>query len=157
VGAYGGKREIMQSVSPVGKVYQAGTLSGNPVAVSAGLAMLRHLKQNPAVYTRINQTTEAMVTGMRALHTRLGLPAYTINHIGSMYTLFFTTRPVHNFEDAKTSDTALFARYFQGMLQRGFYLAPSQYESLFVSAAITDEHVAQFLQAHEAVMQEIHA
>ncbi len=155
VGAYGGKREIMQSVSPVGKVYQAGTLSGNPIAVSAGLAMLQYLKAHPEIYTQINETTHQIVTGMHAIHVRLGLPAYTINSIGSMYTIFFTTQEVNHFEDAKTSNIPLFAQYFQGMLQNGIYLAPSQYESLFISTAIEPAHVAQILQAHEEVMKQL--
>jgi glutamate-1-semialdehyde 2,1-aminomutase len=152
VGAYGGKKEIMQSISPVGKVYQAGTLSGNPIAVSAGLAMLRHLKEHPEVYQKINASTQELVSGMQAIHARLGV-SYAINHIGSMYTLFFSSKAsIENFEDAKTSDTALFAQYFQGMLQEGVYLAPSQYESLFVSTAIEASHVAHILKAHEAVI-----
>jgi glutamate-1-semialdehyde 2,1-aminomutase len=152
VGAYGGKKEIMQSISPVGKVYQAGTLSGNPIAVSAGLAMLRHLKEHPEVYQKINASTQELVAGMRAIHERLGV-SYVINHIGSMYTLFFSSKTsIENFEDAKTSDTALFAQYFQGMLQEGVYLAPSQYESLFVSTAIEPSHIAHILKAHEAVI-----
>lgn len=155
VGAYGGKKEIMQSVSPVGKVYQAGTLSGNPVAVSAGLAMLRHLKAHPEVYTQIDQTAHQIVSGMRELNEAHEL-AYTINQIGSMYTLFFASKAeIHNFDDAKTSDTALFARYFQGMLKRGIYLAPSQYESLFISTAIESTHIAQILEAHEATLVEL--
>jgi glutamate-1-semialdehyde 2,1-aminomutase len=152
VGAYGGKKEIMQSISPVGKVYQAGTLSGNPIAVSAGLAMLRYLKEHPEVYQKINASTQELVSGMRAIHERLGV-SYAINHIGSMYTLFFSSKDaIENFEDAKTSDTALFAQYFQGMLQEGVYLAPSQYESLFISTALDASHVAHILKAHEAVI-----
>jgi glutamate-1-semialdehyde 2,1-aminomutase len=155
VGAYGGKAEIMQNVSPVGKVYQAGTLSGNPIAVSAGLAMLRHLKEHPEVYKKIDNTTHQLVTGMHKINDSLGF-ALPINSIGSMYTLFFAGRQdIYNFDDAKTSDTNLFARYFQGMLQRGIYLAPSQYESLFISTAIEAEHIEQILVAHKGAMEEI--
>lgn len=156
VGAYGGRKDIMQNVSPVGKVYQAGTLSGNPIAVSAGLAMLRYLKAHPEVYQKINDTTRQIVEGMQTIHQKMQL-AYPINAIGSMYTLFFADRAeICNFEDAKTSNTALFAQYFQGMLKHGIYLAPSQYESLFVSVALESTHVSQILQAHETVMREIH-
>ncbi len=153
VGAYGGKKEIMQSVAPVGKVYQAGTLSGNPVAVSAGLAMLRHLKQTPSVYRQIQEATQQITKGMQAINQKYAL-AYPINSIGSMYTIFFSQKTeIFNFEDAKTSDTALFARYFQEMLKRGVYLAPSQYESLFVSTAIESTQIAHILQAHEEAIQ----
>lgn len=156
VGAYGGRKDIMQNVSPVGKVYQAGTLSGNPIAVSAGLAMLRYLKAHPEVYQKINDTTRQIVEGMQTIHQKMQL-AYPINAIGSMYTLFFADRAeICNFEDAKTSNTALFAQYFQGMLKHGIYLAPSQYESLFVSVALESTHISQILQAHETVMREIH-
>jgi len=157
VGAYGGKKEIMESISPVGKVYQAGTLSGNPIAVTAGLAMLRYLKAHPEVYTKIENTTHQITEGMQAIHAKLGLPAYTINRVGSMYTLFFTTEEVHNFEQAKTANLQLFAQYFQGMLQQGVYLAPSQYESLFVSTALDASHIAHILEAHETVMRQINA
>ncbi|MCU0417227.1 MAG: glutamate-1-semialdehyde 2,1-aminomutase [Cytophagaceae bacterium] len=155
VGAYGGKKEIMQCVAPAGPVYQAGTLSGNPIAMSAGLTMLTYLKQHPEVYTRIQSTTASIVKGMEAIHQKLGV-SYTINSIGSMYTLFFTSEPVTNFESAKKSDTVLFGKYFRSMLSQGIYLAPSQYESLFVSTAITEEHITQYLQAHENALNDIH-
>jgi glutamate-1-semialdehyde 2,1-aminomutase len=145
VGAYGGKKEIMDCVAPVGKVYQAGTLSGNPIAMSAGLAMLRYLDTHPEVYTTINKNTETIVNGIKQGLHRLGLN-YTINHIGSMFSLFFTDQAVTNFDTAKTSDTKKFASYFQNMLQRGVYFPPSQFESLFISAALSDadmQHIAE--------------
>lgn len=147
VGAYGGKKEIMDCVAPAGPVYQAGTLSGNPIAMSAGMAMLNYLKDNPQVYTQLDETTERMIKGMKNNMQQLGLN-YTINKVGSMFTIFFTGKPVTDFDSAKTSDTALFGRYFNEMLHRGIYLAPSQYESLFVSTAITPELVDEYIQTN---------
>ena len=154
VGAYGGRREIMDCVSPVGPVYQAGTLSGNPIAMSAGLAMLHHLNDHPEVYTRLEQIGTKMVDGYRASLAKLGL-SYTINHVGSMFTLFFTDKPVTNFEAAKQSDLALFGRYFHAMLAQGVYLAPSQYESLFFSVALEDAHIDHIIAANENALRQI--
>ncbi|GAB3974859.1 glutamate-1-semialdehyde 2,1-aminomutase [Spirosoma terrae] len=153
VGAYGGRADIMNVVSPAGPVYQAGTLSGNPIAMSAGLAMLRHLQEHPEVYTRLEEIGTKLVDGFRAGLAKTGL-TYTINHIGSMFTLFMTDRAVTNFSEAKTSDLALFGRYFQAMLKRGVYLAPSQFESLFLSVALSDDLVSQIIQANEESLQE---
>jgi glutamate-1-semialdehyde 2,1-aminomutase len=154
VGAYGGKKEIMDFVSPVGPVYQAGTLSGNPIAMAAGFAMLDYLKQNPSVYQELNQIGDRLVTGFRESLGKLGLQ-YTINHVGSMYTLFFTDQAVTDFESAKTSDTVLFGKYFQAMLKRGVYLAPSQYESLFLSTSLKEEQLGKIIQANEESLKEI--
>ncbi len=148
VGAYGGKKEIMDYVAPQGPVYQAGTLSGNPIAMTAGLAMLRILNENPSVYDRLNQIGSALAGGQKAIDRKLGLK-HTVLQIGSMFTYFFTEKEIRNFDDAKTSDTQLFAAYFQAMLREGVYLAPSQFESLFVSTALEEEHIAFFLEAHE--------
>lgn len=151
VGAYGGRKEIMDFVSPQGPVYQAGTLSGNPVAMAAGLAILKILNSDPAVYTHIEQMTKEIVGGIKKSLDDLNLP-YTLNQVGSMYSLFFTDRKVWNFEDAKTTDTTLFSKYFQSMLAKGIYLAPSQYESLFISAAISKKEVDAILEAsHESL------
>jgi glutamate-1-semialdehyde 2,1-aminomutase len=147
VGAYGGRKEIMDTVSPAGPVYQAGTLSGNPMAMAAGLAMLRKLKSNPDIYKQIDNTTAALVKGMQQALLKAGLH-YTINHVGSMFTLFFTDKQVTDFNTAKTTDTALFAKYFQSMLKQGIYLAPSQYEAMFISSAIDNVAVDKILQAH---------
>ena len=155
VGAYGGKKEIMDFVSPAGPVYQAGTLSGNPIAMAAGLAMLKHLDTHPEVYTRLEAIGEELTAGITRINSSLGLD-YTLNKLGSMYSLFFTSSPVTDFESAKKSDTQLFGRYFQSMLKRGVYLAPSQFESLFLSTALTDELIGKILQAHEDSMKEIH-
>ncbi|RCR70801.1 glutamate-1-semialdehyde 2,1-aminomutase [Larkinella punicea] len=154
VGAYGGRRDIMSIVSPAGPVYQAGTLSGNPIAMSAGLAMLRHLNGHPEVYTRLEELGTRLTDGIRASMVKLGLD-FTINHLSSMYTLFMTERPVSNFVDAKTSDLPLFGRYFQAMLKRGVYLAPSQFESLFLSVALTDELIDQVIWANEEALKEV--
>ena len=148
VGAYGGRADIMQMVAPAGPVYQAGTLSGNPIAMSAGLAMLHHLNDHPEVYTRLDELGEKLTAGFKQGLLKAGLP-YTINHIGSMFTLFMTERPVTNFSEAKSCDVARFGRYFHAMLDRGVYLAPSQFESLFLSVALTDELVEQVIQANE--------
>jgi glutamate-1-semialdehyde 2,1-aminomutase len=154
VGAYGGKVEIMNCVSPQGPVYQAGTLSGNPIAMAAGITMLDYLVENPWVYQKIEATGQKIVDGIHAINQKLG-KNYTINHCSSMYSLFFTDSKVENYDTAKTSDTVLFGKYFNAMLNRGIYLAPSQYESLFISTAIEAEHIEQFLTAHEASLNEI--
>ena len=154
VGAYGGKKEIMEFVSPAGPVYQAGTLSGNPIAMAAGLTMLNYLNTHPEVYTRLNEIGMQLASGIASINHRLGHD-FTLNQLGSMYSLFFTEESVVDFETAKKSDTALFGKYFQGMLKRGVYLAPSQFESLFLSTALTDELIGQILQAHEETMKEI--
>jgi len=148
VGAYGGRREIMEMVAPAGPVYQAGTLSGNPIAMSAGLAMLHHLNDHPEVYTRLDEIGDKLRTGFQRSLATLGLN-YTINQIGSMFTLFMTDRSVSNFSDAKSCDVPAFGRYFHAMLDRGVYLAPSQFESLFVSVALTDDLIEQVIQANE--------
>ncbi len=154
VGAYGGKKEIMDIIAPVGPVYQAGTLSGNPIAMAAGLAMLNHLKADSELYTRLNEKATAIVNGLKAVNAEFG-KSYTINQVGSMYTLFFTEKEVTNFESAKTSDTALFGKYFNEMLNRGVYLAPSQYESLFVSDAITQTEIDHIITSHRESLTQI--
>lgn len=154
VGAYGGKKEIMDCVSPVGPVYQAGTLSGNPVAMSAGLAMLEYLNDNPLVYKEIEETAIKMVAGMQQNIEDLNLP-YTINHVGSMFSIFFTDQKVTDFETAKACDTELFGKYFQAMLQQGIYLAPSQFETLFVSNALSDTDIEQFIKANGEALKQI--
>ena len=154
VGAYGGKREIMEFVSPAGPVYQAGTLSGNPIAMAAGLTMLNHLNTDPTVYAELTHIGERLTAGIKSINNELGLN-YTVNSFGSMYSLFFTDSPVVDFETAKASDTALFGKYFQAMLKRGVYLAPSQFESLFLSTALKDDVIDQILSAHKEAMVEI--
>ncbi|WP_080056602.1 glutamate-1-semialdehyde 2,1-aminomutase [Spirosoma aerolatum] len=153
VGAYGGRADIMNQVSPAGPIYQAGTLSGNPIAMSAGMAMLHYLNEHPEVYTRLETIGDKLVNGFRKGLQKAGVN-YTINHIGSMFTLFMTERPVSNFSDAKSCDVPQFGRYFHAMLDRGVYLAPSQFESLFLSIALTDDLVDQIIQANEESLLE---
>ena len=154
VGAYGGKTEIMNMIAPAGPVYQAGTLSGNPLATTAGLAMLNLITDNPEVYASLAQNGLALKNALISDLKELGLN-YTINQIGSMFTLFFTDKEVNNFSDAKTSDTALFGRYFKGMLEKGIYLPPSQYESWFLSAALGDSEYDQIITASKATLRSL--
>jgi glutamate-1-semialdehyde 2,1-aminomutase len=139
VGAYGGRKDVMSKVAPVGPVYQAGTLSGNPLAVAAGLAMLRYLKRHPEVYGQLEARTAELCAAAPA--------GVTVNRVGSMFTWFFTDQPVTDYESAKRSDTARFGRFFRGMLERGIYLAPSQFEAAFVSAAHTEEDIRETIAA----------
>lgn len=154
VGAYGGKSEIMDMIAPAGPVYQAGTLSGNPLATTAGLAMLNMITDNPGVYTELAARGSALKEALSADLKALGLN-YTINQIGSMFTLFFTDKTVNNFSDAKTADTALFGKYFKGMLDKGIYLPPSQYESWFLSAALGDSEYDQIVTASKATLRSL--
>jgi glutamate-1-semialdehyde 2,1-aminomutase len=135
VGAYGGRRDLMSQMAPSGPVYQAGTLSGNPVAVAAGLATLREL-QDPAVYQALEEKGDWLANGLAEAARRQGV-AVTINRVGSMLTLFFTKQPVRNLEEAKQADLGRFRQFFQGMLAAGVYLPPSQFEAWFVSRAHT--------------------
>lgn len=153
VGAYGGRADIMKQVSPVGPVYQAGTLSGNPVAMASGIATLTALQEeNP--YPRLANYTNRLAQGLSELATKHGLP-HTCPHVGSMITLFFNPEVVTGYEVAKHSDTKRFARFFHGMLDRGIYLACSQYEAHFVSAALTEEHLVQTLAAADEALAEV--
>ena len=148
VGAYGGKREIMEMVSPVGAVYQAGTLSGNPVAMAAGIAQLTILKNNPQIYEELNQKSDTFFETMKE-NVRKSGHAWQVNHVGSIGSLFFTEQQVVDYASAKTSDTAEYARYFKYMLDNGIHLAPAQFEAMFVSAAHTEENLAYALQKAE--------
>jgi glutamate-1-semialdehyde 2,1-aminomutase len=140
VGAYGGRRDVMAHVAPLGGVYQAGTLSGNPLAVAAGLATLRILQQGNA-YERLERSGARLERGLRAAAEKVGVPL-VVNRVGSMLTAFFTDAPVVDYESAKRSDTARYARYFHAMLARGVFLAPSQFEAAFVSLAHSDADLA---------------
>lgn len=155
VGAYGGRKDIMDFVSPNGPVYQAGTLSGNPIAMAAGKGMLQYLNEHPELYGELEKKTSRMVADTKESLKSLGLN-YTINQVGSMYSLFFTDKEVHNFEDAKSCDTALFGRYFNAMLERGVYLPPSQFEALFISDALSEEDLDHFKQASYESLKAIH-
>ncbi|HET6352241.1 MAG TPA: glutamate-1-semialdehyde 2,1-aminomutase [Coriobacteriia bacterium] len=151
VGAFGGKREIMEQLAPTGPVYQAGTLSGNPVAMVAGLATIEALSQ-PGVYDELERKGKKLADGLcraagsAAVHT-------SCNRVGSMSTMFFTHLDVSNWSAASTSDTEKYAKYFRGMLDRGYWLAPSQFEACFVSLAHTDEEIEAFLDAAGEVLK----
>lgn len=146
VGAYGGRKEIMEMVSPVGAVYQAGTLSGNPIAMAAGLTQLKYLHAHPEIYKGLEEKGEKLYGGMKKLLKEEGL-SYQLNHISSLASLFFTEEEVVDYQSAKTSDTKAFAEYFKGMLGRGIHMAPSQFEAMFLSDAHTDEAIEKTLDA----------
>ena len=148
VGAYGGRKEIMDLISPCGPVYQAGTLSGNPVAMAAGIAQLTILKNNPQIYEELNQKSDTFFETMKE-NARKNGHAWQVNHVGSIGSLFFTEQQVVDYASAKTSDTAEYARYFKYMLDNGIHLAPAQFEAMFVSAAHTEENLAYALQRAE--------
>ncbi len=148
VGAYGGKREIMELVAPAGGVYQAGTLSGNPVAMAAGIAMLTILKEHPEYYQELDKKAEGFYGKMQEILKKSGQP-YQINHVGSLGCLYFTSTEVADYESAKTSDTKAFASYCRYMVSHGIYLAPSQFEAMFLSMAHTEELLEQTLRQME--------
>ena len=155
VGAYGGKKEIMQEVAPLGKkISQAGTLSGNPLAMSAGLVQLQMLAE-PGVYQRINQIAEKLATGMRENIKKLQLN-WTLNQVGAMMSMFFTGQEVVDFATPSTSDTERFRQFFWEMIQRGVYLAPSQFECMFPSALHSEEDIDRTLQAHYDALKAVH-
>ena len=139
VAAYGGRRDLMECVAPAGPVYQAGTLSGNPLAMAGGIATLRAL--TPQLHDRIAARTSRLVQGMREIAARRGVP-FTADSAGSMWGFFFRAEPVRDFAAAKESDTALFKRFFHAALERGVYLAPSPFEAAFMSAAHGDDDIA---------------
>jgi glutamate-1-semialdehyde 2,1-aminomutase len=145
VAAYGGKRPIMERVAPLGPVYQAGTLSGNPLAMRAGLATLPKLEA-PGFYEGVNRRTQRLAEGLGNALKESGV-AGQVNVAGSLLTLFFCEHPVRNYDDAKKSDTTKFGKFFQEMLERGIFLPPSQYEALFVSAAHTDAEIGRTISA----------
>jgi glutamate-1-semialdehyde 2,1-aminomutase len=139
IGAYGGRADIMKLIAPLGPVYQAGTLSGNPLAVSAGLAMLRYIRSHPEIYPRLEQSAAALTAKVPS--------GITVNRVGSMFTFFFTDKPVTDYESAKLSDAQRFARFFRLMLERGVYLAPSQFEAAFLSTAHSEEDIRRTIDA----------
>jgi glutamate-1-semialdehyde 2,1-aminomutase len=140
VGAFGGRADVMETVAPLGATYQAGTLSGNPLAMAAGIATLQVLSE-PGVYERLEARSVQVCQGLVEAALGAGLPT-TLNRVGAMMTLFFCEGPVTGFADAKRADTALYGRYWRHMLEHGVYLAPSQFESAMVSLALTDADVA---------------
>ena len=151
VGAYGGKKEIMDHIAPVGAVYQAGTLSGNPLAVTAGIEMLNLLSQ-PGVYEDLENKSERLCKGFKKNVKKLGVTA-TFTRVGSMFSMFFTDQEIVNFDSVKTSDTDLFKRYFNAMLEEGIYIAPSQFEAGFMSAVHTNDDIDQTIAAQSRALQ----
>ncbi|MDZ7658201.1 glutamate-1-semialdehyde 2,1-aminomutase [Fodinibius sp.] len=147
VGAFGGKQEIMDVVSPVGPVYQAGTLSGNPLAMAAGYTLLSELQQNPMNYDELEEKTVKLAAGLKNVLEDLGVP-FVLNQVGSMLSIFFTEEEeVVDFNTANTTDQAFFKYYFHEMLERGIYLPPSPFESLFLANSLTDDHLEQTIEA----------
>jgi len=146
VGAYGGRKDIMSCVAPLGSVYQAGTLSGNPVAMAAGIAQLKVLKDTPDIYEQLNEKSGRFFKGLEEILSEASV-AHTLNHVGSLGCIFFTDRKVNDYGTAQTSDTKRFAGYFRHMFEEGIYIAPSQFEAMFISGAHTEEDLEKTLEA----------
>jgi len=153
VGAYGGKRDIMSQIAPQGPVYQAGTLSGNPIAMAAGIATLEQLKTQ-GVYENLEEKAKRLVAGLADAAQQAGVAA-KVDHVGSMLGMFFTDRNVTCFEDAKTCDLEIFSSFYQGMRHQGIYIAPSQFEALFLSTAHENEHIDATVDAAEKVLNSL--
>jgi glutamate-1-semialdehyde 2,1-aminomutase len=153
VGAYGGRKDIMDRIAPRGPVYQAGTLSGNPLAMAAGIATL-DLLQSPGFYEDLEAKAERLIAGLRDLAEKKNVPV-CCNRVGAMMGMFFTDGPVNNFVDAKASDLERFSKYYRGMLENGIFLAPSQFEAIFISAAHDDAAIDQTLSAAEHVLGQL--
>lgn len=153
MGAFGGRRDVMSMVAPCGSVYQAGTLSGNPLATAAGIAQLTILKNHPEIYSRIGAMTQTLADGLTEQIHKYEVPA-TINHIGSLFCLFFTDHCVENYNDTRSCETNAYAAYFNAMLRQGIYLAPSQFEVGFISEAHTEEDIENLLKRAEELFRE---
>ena len=153
VGAYGGRRDLMEQMAPLGPVYQAGTLAGNPLAMTAGIATLQILRR-PGAYDRLEALGSRLEAGLREAAEQAGVPV-TVNRVGSMLTGFFTEGPVTNYDDAVTADSASYARFHRAMLDRGVYLAPSQFEAAFVSLAHSDDDIGQTIDAAGESLREV--
>lgn len=154
VGAYGGKRELMQQIAPTGPIYQAGTLSGNPVAMAAGLAMLE-LIQAPDFHATLERKVERLTDGLQGIADEAGVP-FSCNRVGAMFGLFFNAEKVETFAQATACDSDMFKRFFHGMLERGVFLAPSSFEAGFMSAAHEDQHLDATLEAARNTLRQIH-
>jgi glutamate-1-semialdehyde 2,1-aminomutase len=152
VGAYGGRAELMDMIAPLGPVYQAGTLSGNPLAMAAGIAMLRELKGRPEIYQQLEQRSATLVDGVLAVAKKKGV-AMTANRVGSMFTWFFQPGQVHDWDTAAKSDTQAFGKFHRAMLESGIYLPPSQYEAIFMSAAHSENDIQQSIAAAEQALR----
>jgi len=153
VGAYGGRRDIMEKIAPQGSIYQAGTLSGNPVAMAAGIATLEQIKK-PGFYEKLEEKSDRLTNGFKKAAKEAGIKV-SVDRVGSMLGLFFTDKKINNFDEAKTSDLNMFSAYYKGMLDKGIYLAPSQFEALFVSSAHTIEHIDKTVEAAEEVFRNL--
>jgi glutamate-1-semialdehyde 2,1-aminomutase len=153
VAMYGGSAELMNNVAPLGPVYQAGTLAGNPLAMSAGIATLKELSK-PGLYERIDTLAKKLVAGLKSGLAKAGMVAQ-VNSVGSLSTIFFVPQPVTNYSSAKASDTKMYARFFREMLDRGIFLAPSQFEAAFVSAAHTEADIDKTVSAAQEVLHSI--
>lgn len=154
VGAFGGKGEIMEKIAPSGPVYQAGTLSGNPLAMAAGFAALKHIKDNPSIYKELEEKSSYLEKGFKENLKSIG-KNYAMNRVGSMMCMFFTDENVDDFKSAVKSDTSLYGKYFHEMLKRGIYLAPAQFEALFVSTAHSKEDLDKTVKAHKESLKAI--
>ncbi len=153
VGAYGGRRDIMEKIAPQGSIYQAGTLSGNPVAMAAGIATLKQIRK-PGFYEKLGEKSDRLAKGFEKAAKHAGIKV-SVDRVGSMLGLFFTDKKVNNFDEAKTSDLNMFSAYYKGMLENGIYLAPSQFEALFVSLAHTIEHIDRTIKAAGEVFSDL--
>jgi glutamate-1-semialdehyde 2,1-aminomutase len=154
VGAFGGKKEIMQHISPLGNVYQAGTLSGNPIAMIAGYTMLKTLKENPSIYQQLEESTTYLHNGLNEVLKASGTP-YVINQLGSMISVHFSDHPVTDFSSAATANNELFKKFFHAMLKRGVYLPPSAFETWFLCNALTKEDIDFTIHTTKESLQEI--
>ena len=154
VGAFGGRKEIMEKIAPSGPVYQAGTLSGNPLAMAAGYAALKHIKENPDIYDQLEEKSAYLEKGFKENLTSVG-KNFAMNRVGSMMCMFFSEKPVSDFKSAVQSDTVLYGKYFHEMLTRGIYLAPAQFEALFVSAVHSKEDLDKTILAHKESLETI--
>jgi glutamate-1-semialdehyde 2,1-aminomutase len=154
VGAFGGKKEIMEQIAPSGPVYQAGTLSGNPLAMAAGLAALTEIKNNTSLYDTLEAKADYLDKGMRENLKNLG-KNYWMTRIGSMSCMFFTEEEVVDFNGAVKSDTKLYGKYFHEMLKNGVYLAPAQFEAMFISTAHSTEDLDKTIEAHYNSLKKI--
>ena len=154
VGAFGGKREIMQQIAPLGNVYQAGTLSGNPIAMIAGYTTLAALKNNPSIYKELEEKTIYLKDGLDNVLKASGQP-YVINQMGSMISVHFSDHPVVDFASAASANNDRFKKYFHAMLGRGIYLPPSAFESWFLNNALTKEDLDKTIQATKESLEEL--
>ena len=154
VGAFGGKLEIMKHIAPLGNVYQAGTLSGNPLAMIAGFTLLSHLKQNPSIYQELEEKSNTLRQGLQSVFEASGT-SFVINHLGSMISVHFSKEPVRDFASAGAANNALFNKFFHAMLDRGVYLPPSAFETWFLSNALSKADIEKTLQAAKESLEEI--